>query len=71
MGHYKNNKYIRKFLIELFGAMVVSSFIGPLFPDKAVVYASFATGLSWAIVIQTARNKITKMVQAAIGEEVT
>jgi hypothetical protein len=70
VGHYKNNRYVRKLVIELLGAMLVASFVGPLFPAKAVVFASFAIGLSWATVIQVARNKITKVVKAAIGEEI-
>lgn len=70
MGHYKNNKYMRKLSIELLGAMIVASFVGPLFPEKAVIYASFAIGLCWATVIQIVRNKITKMVTAVIGEVV-
>lgn len=70
VGHYKNNRYVRKLIIELLGAMLVASFVGPLFPEKAVVFASFAIGLSWATVIQIARNKITKVVKAAIGEEI-
>lgn len=70
VGHYKNNRYVRKLIIELLGAMLVASFVGPLFPEKAVVFASFAIGLSWATVIQVARNKITKVVKAAIGEEI-
>lgn len=70
VGHYKNNRYVRKLIIELLGAMLVASFVGPLFPEKAVVFASFAIGLSWATVVQVARNKITKVVKAAIGEEI-
>jgi hypothetical protein len=69
-GHYKNNRYVSKLIIELVGAMLVASFVGPLFPEKVVVFASFATGLSWATVIQVARSKITKVVKAAIGEEI-
>lgn len=69
-GHYKNNRYVSKLIIELVGAMLVASFVGPLFPEKVVVFASFATGLSWATVIQVARSKITKTVKAAIGEEI-
>lgn len=68
-GHYKNNKYTVKLLIELLGAMLVASFLGPLFPEKAVTIASFLLGLSWAAVIQTSRNKITKLAKALIGEE--
>lgn len=69
-GHYKNNRYKAKLLIELLGAMIVASFVGPLFPEKAIIFASFSVGLCWATIIQITRNKITKAVKALIGEEV-
>ena len=68
-GHYRNNRLIRKLLIELCGGALVATFVGPIFPEKAVSIGSFCAGLTWAGVIQVLRNKITKIVKALIGEE--
>lgn len=70
MGHYKNDRYLRKLIVELLGAVLVASFLGPLFPGRTAIFASFALGLSWATIIQVARNKITRVVKAAIGDEI-
>jgi hypothetical protein len=70
-GHYKNNRYSAKLLLELVGAMVVASFVGPLFPENAVFFASFGVGLCWATIIQITRSKITKVLKAVIGEELS
>jgi hypothetical protein len=67
-GHYKNNKYPVKLTIEILGAMIVASFIGPWFPDHTTVFASFAVGLAWAGIIQVIRIKVTKVVEAMLGE---
>jgi len=68
--HYKNNRYVRKLIIEILGATLVASFIGPFFPYKVVVFASFALGVSWVAIIQIIRNKITKIVEGVIGEKI-
>lgn len=68
--HYKNNRYVRKLIIEILGATLVASFIGPLFPSKVIVFASFAIGLAWVAIIQITRNKITKIVEVLIGEKI-
>ena len=68
-GHYKNNRYTKKLSIEIIGATVLASFVGPLFPDDKQVFASFAIGLMWVGIIQVSRSKITKIVKAVIGEE--
>ncbi len=69
-GHYKNNRKAAKFTIEILGAGLTSLFVGPLFPEKVRIFASFAIGLSWAGLIQVVRLKITKLVRAAIGEAI-
>lgn len=68
-GHYKNNKLIRKFLIELSGAALLATIIGPLFPAKAIIIGSFFTGLTWVEIIQVMRSKFTKTVKALLSEE--
>src|SRR5438128_7841948 len=68
-GHYQNNKYKVKLLIEISGAMIVASFVGPLFPHKTIVFMSFAVGLAWTAIIHVASSKINKIVKAAIGED--
>jgi hypothetical protein len=62
---------IRKFFVEILGAMIFASFLGPLFPEKALILSGFAIGLSWATVVQVIRSKITKMVKAVIGEDLS
>lgn len=71
MGHYKNNKYKAKLSLEVLGGAILATFVGPLFPEPIQIqlFAAFATGLTWAGVIQVTRSKITKIVKAVIGEE--
>lgn len=70
-GHYKNNRYPAKLLLELLGAGVVASFVGQLFPEKAIIFASFGVGLCWATIVQITRTKITKAVKLLIGEDIS
>jgi len=69
MGHYKNDRYHVKLPVELVGASLVASFIGPLFPEEGWPYASFVIGFSWVGILQVTRHKITKTVEALLGEE--
>lgn len=68
-GHYKNNKYRAKLTLEILGSTLIAAFVGTLFPEKLVIIASFCIGLTWTGIIQVLRTKITKIVQALIGEE--
>lgn len=69
-GHYKNNKYLQKLLLELTGATITASII-PLLLDslsgKTMFLISFILGICWATVVKIIRNKITNIVKAAIG----
>ena len=68
-GHYRNNKYTAKFLIEILGAMVTGTFVASFFGNWEYVAAvAFAVGLTWAQIIHVIRTKITKIVEAALGE---
>ena len=68
-GHYKNNQYIQKLLLELFGGGITAFFSLLLFYDAGdfAYLVSFMIGLTWTKIIQTFREKITKIVKAAIN----
>lgn len=69
-GHYRNNKYVVKFSVEFFGAMLTASFlIGLLSISNYQITAAFAfaIGIAWAKILQAIRSKITKIVESALG----
>jgi hypothetical protein len=67
-GKYANNKYVQKIMIEIFGAMIVASFVSYyLWRDQP--FLAFASGLTWSAIIQVVRRWITRMVEAALGEK--
>lgn len=73
-GHYRNNKYTAKFSVETIGAMITATFIGILFIQaryQVQIAASFAIGIGWSGIIQIVRTKITKIVEAALGEKIS
>jgi hypothetical protein len=69
---YKNNKYGRKFSIEIAGGTVVAAFITlPLeaVPDGYRIFLGFVIGTTWTKVLQVLRNKVTAVVEAALGSQ--
>jgi hypothetical protein len=67
-GHFKNNKYKIKFTVEVIGAATTAGFLAVIFPHDYRIVAAFLIGISWSAIIQMARNKISKIVCAALGE---
>ena len=68
-SHYRNNKYFAKASIELFGAMLTASFFSVIITSSRLrPLLAFAVGISWSVVIQTARIKITKVIEATLDE---
>lgn len=68
-GHYRNNKYFAKASIELLGAMLTASFFSMILTSSRLrPLWAFTVGISWAVVIQTIRIKITKIVEAILGD---
>lgn len=68
-GHYRNDKYAAKFSIEIFGAMVTASFLVLLLPAEDYrIPIAFVIGIAWASILQSLRTKITKIVEAALGD---
>ena len=68
-GRYRNNKYLAKFVIEILGAMLTASFLSTLITSSYYKpIAAFVVGIAWANIIQIIRGKITKIVEAALGE---
>lgn len=67
---YKNNQYLQKLTIEILGGGIVAAFVSQLFtvPLNIHLFVSFAIGCCWAGLIHLIRVKITKLVEAAIGE---
>ena len=69
-NHYHNNKFIRKFSIELLGAMLTATFITMLFKQGThQVPIAFIIGIGWSGIIQMLRTKVTKIIEAALGEK--
>lgn len=63
-GHFKNNKYIAKAVLEIVGGLVVASFV--VFGPKILV--GFIIGLCWSTVIQVIRGRITVIVEAFLSK---
>ena len=67
--HYRNNKYLVKFTIEVAGAMLTASFVTALITSQIYkLLPAFLIGVAWSNIIQMIRYKITKIVEAALGE---
>ena len=68
LQHYKNNKYVAKFGIEVLGGAVTASSLVYAFRDNSLVWVfAFLIGTAWSQVLQKLRVKITKLVEAALG----
>ncbi len=63
-----NNKYIKKFFLDALGAALVAPFCALLFSDKFRLFAAFATGLCWAVIIQIIRKAITKKIEECLNK---
>jgi hypothetical protein len=68
VGHYKNNKLVRKGLLELLGATLVGGFMGHyLFGDRVLL--AFAIGVAWSGTVGAIRDRVTRIVLAALARE--
>ena len=70
-GHYRNNKYMVKLMIEVLGASITASFLVSFvdqLQQKSAI--AFIIGMFWSSIIQRTRAKITAIVNAAIGDAV-
>lgn len=68
-GHYRNNKYFSKFSVEIIGALLTALFLSmhvTSLTNRTIL--AFALGVAWSGVIQIIRTKITKIVEAILGE---
>lgn len=70
-GHYRNNKLIKKFSVEVVGATFTALFLVSAVVDQiaTIAAASFVLGVVWVKVIQLLRQKVTKIVEAILGED--
>lgn len=69
-GHYQNNKYIAKLLIEVLGASLTAAFLISLFGNaNQKIVVAFLIGMFWSNIIQGIRSRVTGIIQAAIGNE--
>lgn len=67
-GHYKNNHYVKKLILEICGACITATFLSPLIStDLNPPAISFLIGLAWVSIAHTMRTKITALVEAALG----
>ncbi|MGG5572473.1 hypothetical protein [Vibrio diazotrophicus] len=69
-GHYKNNRYVMKFLVEVFGAAITTYFVMEVLDiQKFSTGVAFFVGTGWAAIIEGIRTRITAMVNAALGDQ--
>ena len=74
-GHYRNNKYISKFLIELLGSAITAIYLTSLITESSIASigtigtAAFIVGTTWSVLIQGIRNKATSIVEAFLGQK--
>jgi hypothetical protein len=67
--HYKNNKYIVKFGIEVIGGAMTASWLVYVLRENQYVYVfSFLIGTAWSQILQKIRTKVTRIIEAALGE---
>jgi len=65
---YKNNRYIRKFGIEVLGGAITAAGLVYVLRENQYVYVlAFVIGTAWSQILQKARIKVTKMVEGALG----
>lgn len=69
-GYYREDRYRRKFLLEVAGGTMVGFFVSLAFnaltwPTRTFV--AFTVGLAWATVCQQLRQRVTAVVTAALG----
>jgi hypothetical protein len=68
-GHYKNNKYISKFSIEIIGGgltAIVVYFL-PISTQNRIL-VSILVGLAWSTLLQSFRSRITRIISAILGD---
>ena len=76
-GHYRNNSYLSKFLVEVGGAMTtawgLTPFVAGLLGSQNAKKASlaFLIGLGWPKIVQMCRAKITTKVEEALARQST
>jgi hypothetical protein len=65
--HYKNNRYLTKFGLEILGGGVTASGLVYVFRENPyIIVIAFVIGTAWAKIIQSIRAKITDIVVAAL-----
>jgi F0F1-type ATP synthase assembly protein I len=73
-GWIRNNKYVRKVILEVIGGMLVATFVGYPLSDlfartTPLVLICFAIGASWSVIIQVLRRWITKFIENILSRE--
>jgi hypothetical protein len=67
--HYKNNRYIKKSIIEVIGGAVTATCLVYVFRENQYIYVfAFLIGTAWSHIIQRLRSRITRIVEAALGD---
>jgi F0F1-type ATP synthase assembly protein I len=72
-GWIRNNKFVKKAVLEVIGGMLVASFVGyplsPLFSGATpVVVICFAIGGSWSGIMQILRVWVTKLITNVLND---
>lgn len=69
VGKYRNNRLVRKFSIEVVGALVTGCLLTLWLASPTYrAMLAFGLGTAWARVIEIIRDRITKVVEAALGD---
>ncbi len=71
-GHYRNNKFKRKAVLECIGAATVGSGIAIAFVPlpQMMALTFFAAGVCWSGLIQLVRKKVDAVFKAIFGDTV-
>src|SRR5438093_1170503 len=70
-GAIRNNKFLRKALLDIAGGGIVGCGVSPLFirlGDGARLFLAFGVGLAWSEIVHAIRERVTAIVEAAIGQ---
>lgn len=72
-NHYKIGKLVPKACVEILGASLTATFLSFLFvgdmDNEHLMAISFLIGVRWLGIIEIVRDKVTKIVEAIIGEK--
>ena len=65
LGQIRNNRHIRKAMIEIVGGSIVGFFLSMPIPSNYQIGTAFCGGVAWSTIMNVIRRKATSIVEAA------